>query len=107
MNFKVDYFRLNEIGTSLSQKNEELEENLEKLTKIIEELNASWQGVDYDNFKEVSTTYIKNLDVTTQELNYIGEFMKIASSKYQENDNGWANEVKRIADKEEDRHNES
>lgn len=100
MDFKVDYYRLNEIGTSLVQKNEELEENLEKLINIIEELNRSWQGVDYDNFKEVSTTYIKKLNVTTQELNYIGEFMKIASRNYQENDNGWANEVRKIKDKE-------
>lgn len=100
MDFKVDYYRLNEIGTSLVQKNEELEENLEKLINIIEKLNRSWQGVDYDNFKEVSTTYIKKLNVTTQELNYIGEFMRIASRNYQENDNGWANEVRKIKDKE-------
>lgn len=102
MDFKVDYLRLHDIGTSLAKKNEELEENLEKLIKIIEELNTSWQGIDYDNFKGVSTTYIKNLNITTQELNYIAEYMKIASKSYQENDNGWANEVKRITEKEED-----
>lgn len=102
MDFKVDYLRLHDIGTSLEKKNEELEENLEKLIKIIEELNTSWQGIDYDNFKGVSTTYIKNLNITTQELNYIAEYMKIASKSYQENDNGWANEVKRITEKEED-----
>ena len=96
MDFKVDYIKVNEIGSNLEKENEDLISTLEDLVKIIEGLNESWQGVDYDNFKEVSTTYIKNLYFTTEELKYIGKFMQTASYTYQTGDEGWAKEVKQI-----------
>ena len=96
MVFRVDYVKLNEISKKLEEHTEDLYNTFEDAIKIVENLNNSWKGTDYDNFKEVSTTYIKNLYKSIDELNYIASFLNTASNTYSKNDNEWAKDLKKI-----------
>ena len=96
MDFKVDYLRVFDIGEMLERENEELVKSLEKLAKIIEDLSQSWTGADYENFKTSTTAYIKSLNSTTADIEYISKFMQSASVTYSDDDAGWAKQIKEI-----------
>ncbi len=103
MDFKVDYYRIFDIGDALEVENNEFKELLDNLIKNIEELGASWEGADYENFKENATTYIKNLENTYNELDYIAKFIKKSSNVYSDSDEAWAKNMKEITTEEDKR----
>ena len=98
MDFKVDYYRIRDIGDEVLKKQEDLVNTFGDLITIIEELNNGWAGPDYDNFKTISTTYIKELEPLTDKIQIIGECMKKASVVYEGNDSEWESQVKSIGD---------
>lgn len=96
MIFKVDYSKLYETGESVEKENKQLNETLNALLKIIDDLGSCWTGLDYENFKNASETYIKNLNKTTKDIEYIGSFMKEAASVYCDNDIEWDKQIKGV-----------
>lgn len=98
MDFKVDYETLYDMGGEVIKEDENLVTLFSDLIKIIEELNAGWVGPDYENFKTISTTYIKDLKKITDEIDYIAGYMQKAANSYSEKDNGWKNTMRSIGE---------
>ena len=98
MELVVDYNKIKDIGDQVLNKNEELTSTLSEIIKIIYELSNGWSGPDCENFQIVSITYIKNLEKITNRIQYIGEFLKKASSNYQEFDTGWKSTMQEVGD---------
>lgn len=98
MDFKVDYYKIRDIGDEVLKQNEDLVNTFSDLIKIINELDNGWAGPDCDNFKTIATTYIKELETYTNKLQIIGQYMKDASNVYEENDTGWESQVKSIGE---------
>ena len=96
MDFKVDYVKLNEISIELNKHNEDLKLLFNDLLKIIDNLEDSWEGSDYEIFHKVSSTYIKSLVITTDELEHISSFMKEAVQRYSSNDETFSSRISNI-----------
>ena len=101
MELKVDYERVDSIGSSVEKEVENLYTKKDELLKIIEDFGSCWEGDDYDEFKENAGVYIRNMKIKIDELEYVAGFMRYASSRYSNNDDAWANKLKEIK-KEED-----
>ena len=98
MELVADYNKIRDIGDKVLIENEELVNTLSDLLKIIYEINNGWSGPDSENFQIISTKYIKNLENITNRIEYVGEFLKKASSTYQKIDTDWNSTVKKIGD---------
>ena len=83
MRINADYEKIGNIGNNILNKKDELERQLSDLMKIIsDDINRGWSGEVYEQFKGKSLTYIKNLDKTLNDLNYVGEYLNKASRIY-------------------------
>lgn len=100
MDFKVDYIKLDDIGFNIINKSEDLKHLFEDLEKIILDLEEDWSGNDYESFKNVAVSYIKSLSITTNELDYIGKFMRKASLRYSNNDESFSKNITNIGEDE-------
>ena len=98
MDFKVDYNKINEINILLNKNIEDLATTLNEMLKIINELSDYWNGIDYENFKLQSTSYIKEKNKMVDNLAYISNFLKKASDGYSQNDMGWQEEIRKIGE---------
>lgn len=96
MDFKVDYEKVDSIGENVGIESETLEDKRKKLLDIVDKLQYCWQGDDYNEFKENATAYIKNLKFKVDEIQYISDFMRHASSKYSKNDDKWSERMKKF-----------
>jgi len=83
MRIVADYDKIETIGNNLLNKKNDLDKQFSDLTKIItDDINRGWSGEVYEQFKGKSLTYIKNLDKTLNDLNYVGEYLSKASRTY-------------------------
>ena len=98
MELIANYNRIRDIGNQVLAENEELVNALSDILKIIYEITNGWEGPDSENFQIVSMTYIKNLESITNRIQYVGEFLKKASSTYQRIDTDWNSTMKKIGD---------
>jgi uncharacterized protein YukE len=100
MDIKVNYNSLNEISVNVLNQTENLKSLFSDMLGIIDGLDAGWVGPDSENFKTISTTYINNLSSITDELEFIGSYIGIASKVYANNDNKWHEKMKKIGEDE-------
>ena len=98
MDLKVNYDSLNDLSEEVLVKIDDLKTSFNDLIGIIDELNGAWVGPDYENFKTISTTYIKNLSSITDELEFIGGYIGKASKVYKHNDTKWEENMKKIGE---------
>lgn len=101
MEFKVDYITVLGIGNDLLKETNELEETLEHMLTLIEELNSCWKGIDYENFANNASVYIKNLNFNIQELKFLSNFIKLAAGKYSDSDLEFARRIRKVGDDKE------
>ena len=98
MIFDVDYDLLNELGIEVIKNNEELVKRLKELLDIVVDFNKSWFGEDSQTFQNTAITYIKELLDTTNDIAYIGGYMRTAAGAYCNSDDKWGKNVKEIGD---------
>ena len=98
MDFKVDYNALKDLGGEVKKQNDNLESLFKDLIGLIDELDTGWVGPDCENFKSISTKYIKDLNRITAEIGYIGSYLENTSEVYSNNDNNWQLSMKKIGD---------
>ncbi len=103
MIFKVDYDYVDETGKNVLTEVNKLETNRQNLLTYLDELGESWSGSDYDEFKENAKTYIDNLKIKFEELEYMSGFMRYASKRYSNNDDKWADKLKEYRNKDEEK----
>lgn len=96
MDITVDYDKLEELGEDVIRQNEDLNKDFQDLIKIIDELSTGWNGLDYESFKSISTTYIKKLENITNEIEYLGKFIISSATTYSINDCYWEDSIKKI-----------
>ena len=96
MDIIADYNRINDIGDSVLSSCEEFTDELNELLKIAEDIKSSWDGPDYENFKNKLVEYVKGLSPLASDIKYIGDNMKKASKTYKNADTEWEKEVKKF-----------
>jgi len=95
MRVKANYVEMNEIGTYVFQKSEELEKNLKESLELINSINSCWDGIDADNFIFNSSTYINNMGITVNELKNISNLIKNIARRYEHKDLLFESEIKK------------
>ena len=100
MDFKVDYEEIDKIGGNVETEVDNLELKRKEMLQILEDLSNCWQGDDYNEFKENAKTYLDNLKIKIEELQYMSGFMRYASERYSNNDNKWGKRIKQYGEEE-------
>jgi len=98
-----DYNLLDELGKDVIEKNEKLRSLFFDLMKIIEDLNDSWDGFDCSIFQYISMTYLNNLLGVNSDIEFIGKYMRLASSVYSQSDTEFGKTIKKIGEDYHDR----
>lgn len=79
----ADYEKISDVGRRTIQKKEELDSQLNELMSIISnDIRLGWNGEVYENFKDKSLTYLKNLRKVLNDLNYVGDYLAKVSQTY-------------------------
>jgi uncharacterized protein YukE len=86
MYLKVDYQNVGSIGSYFVEQSHELNKRLDTMNNLLDELASYWKGPDYDNYKEVYGTYLKNCKTSSIELNAIGNALSRIGYYYGEAD---------------------
>ena len=79
MLLKAKYENIDSIGTFLIEESSEFNRKIDDMISKIEKLETYWSGPDYENYKVVYETYLKNLKTTYIELNAFGNAIKRVS----------------------------
>ena len=105
MDFKVNYLKLSDISDKVVNNHEKLINELKDLLKIAEDIKTSWDGPDYESFNDKLTEYITTLIPVTEDIKYIGDYIKKAARTYEGNDNKWNKDIVSL-EKEDKRYEE-
>lgn len=105
MDFKVNYLKLSDISDKVVNNHEKLINELKDLLKIAEDIKTSWDGPDYESFNDKLTEYINSLIPVTEDIKYIGDYIKKAARTYEGNDNKWNKDIVSL-EKEDKRYEE-
>lgn len=95
MRVKANYIEMNDVGTFVFQKSEELEKNLKEVLELINNVNSYWKGIDADNFILNSSTYVNNMGITVNELKNISNLVKNIAKRYEYKDLSFESEIKK------------
>ena len=96
MEIKADYGKLYDMGMEVVEQTDILVTNLNDILKIIEELENSWQGTDYNNFKTTAVEFINSEEGTTEQLQFMGKYLTYASGVYSDFNELWGTRMRRI-----------
>lgn len=96
MELKADYEKIGTIGVNVYKEVEILKNKREELLKVLDEIKNCWVGEDADEFENNAGVYIRNLNIKIEELEHLASFMQIASKRYSNNDETWANKLKEM-----------
>lgn len=78
----VDYSKLNNYASFLSQKEAEFNALRKEIESLISTVNSNWSGVDSDVFVAKAEVYVNGLAIVTKEFNEYSSFLKTKSSDY-------------------------
>lgn len=95
MRFKVNYEELSKLGSFVQEKTEKLDSDYQDILALLEKVKKCWNGVDSDNFVNNSSSFVKYLNVNTNELKNISALLTIIASKYLERDKSFETEIKK------------
>ena len=107
MDVKVNYDKLYDLGAGVEYVDEELVNLFNDLLKILEDMERGWNGVDYNNFKTIAATYIEEQKDMLDQIDFIGKFMKHASTVYSNSNENWGKSMKKLGENydDEQKHN--
>jgi uncharacterized protein YukE len=86
MLIKAKYENIDSIGDYLVEEASEFNRKIEDMISKLENLELYWSGPDYENFKKVYGTYLRNLKTTYIELNAFGNALRKVSYYFGEVD---------------------
>ena len=81
-NFVAKSGELNSYGTELENKADEFLKLTTNMKKIVQDLEAGWEGTDAANFKANATAYLNNLSYIEGIIRYYGNEIKKKAAKY-------------------------
>jgi uncharacterized protein YukE len=98
MDIKVDYDKINNIGSDVVRNDEELTSMFSDLLTIIDNLKECWEGVDYENFKTTSVSFLEEQRPLLNQIEFMGKYMIHASNVYSKFDENWGESMRRMGE---------
>jgi len=98
MDIKVDYGKIHGIGSDIIKDNQKLTSNFNDLLTIIDDLKDCWEGVDYENFRNTSISFIEEQKEMLNQIEFMGKYMVYASNVYSDFDEHWGESMSRMGD---------
>lgn len=92
---KANYREINDVGSFVFSKTEELESELKDISKLLSSITNCWSGIDANNFVSNSSTYVNNIGIKVYELKKISNLIQNIASKYEEKDFSFESEIKK------------
>ena len=102
MYIKAEYENIYTLGKYLETVANDYKYDLEAIEKKLEELGNYWTGADYNNYKELYTAYLKQIQVKYVELTAFGKALKKVANLYNESDLGFDNTLRKIGNEDAD-----
>ena len=96
MYVRANYKKIDDLGTYLIDKSDDIDDINEDIKSLLEELNNYWSGKDYDNFKTSYLANIRKSDVASIELNALGNALRKVSNVYLDNDNSFKDKTDKM-----------
>lgn len=93
MKIRANYEALNSKSIALRNEGEKLNDEVEKLLKILEEIKENWKGTDSEVFFGKAEAYFKNIKQISGSIDEFGWFAKYVSNSYETRDVRWKKEI--------------
>ncbi len=96
MYVRANYKKIDDLGSYLIDKSDDIDSLNEDIKELLEKLNYSWNGVDYENFKNSYLSNIRKSDVASIELNALGSALKKVGEVYMGHDKSFKDKMDKM-----------
>ena len=86
MKLQVKYEELNNLGTEIGKKKEEIDEILKNIDKLIDDVASGWSGKDSETFINETKEKIANEKDRNKKIKLVSDSIKFAALNYKNDD---------------------
>jgi len=96
MYVRANYKKIDDLGTYLIDKSDDIDSINEDIKSLLNELNNSWNGSDYENFKSSYLSNIRKSEARCIEINALGNALRKVGNVYSDNDKSFKDKMDKM-----------